>query len=87
MDKYYAQSDIGHRISRTGTEPRRYCAWKLKPDGQYELLDVVDSFDAAKQVFETQPKCYECGFPADVHLIHWYCSTCYAGLNEEHRED
>ena len=37
---------------------------------------------------EPEPeKCYECGFPADVHLIHWYCSTCYAGLNETHRED
>ncbi len=54
MDKYYAQSDIGHRISRTGGEPRRYTAWKLKPDGQYELLEVVDSFDAAKQVFDKQ---------------------------------
>jgi lipopolysaccharide biosynthesis regulator YciM len=33
------------------------------------------------------PKCYECGFPATVRLIHWYCPTCYAGLNETHSED
>jgi len=33
------------------------------------------------------PKCHECGFPANVHLVHWYCNTCYAGLNETHSED
>ena len=32
-------------------------------------------------------KCFECGFPATIHLIHWYCPTCYAGLNETHSED
>lgn len=31
--------------------------------------------------------CYECGFPADVQLINWYCSICYAGLKEVHAEN
>jgi len=34
-----------------------------------------------------QPMCHECGFPATIRLIHWYCDTCYSSLNETHSED
>src|SRR4030066_1884324 len=36
---------------------------------------------------DDRPKCHMCGFTATVHLIHWYCPICYAGLNATHSAD
>lgn len=49
---------------------------------RYALL-IADDVTAIPPPDPDAERCHECGFPATVRLISWYCDTCFAALGTD----
>ena len=74
---------------KTDHETLDYCP-VLFPDCPEDAASCDCSFHEnlrAAEASHQEPPCCECGYPATINLINWYCDVCYAHLKETHREN